>query len=298
MRTMQPGAYIIGETFCNLDGIHEMLMAIGMTMLQASDWMDNNSPERNECAHGEFLVEVAGRLCYKSFLPGMNANVTKVREGNDKYIANILKSKHGSVLEHAHVSIAFTNVSRVFTHEIVRHRAGCAFSQESLRYVRLDNLGCRRPSIFDNDTFLKEIYDQLGYSPGISGAEMGFDDWKARVQAEVDDAFIKAFTTSETCYKTLCDTFEIDSLKNFDQKKALTSAFRRVAPIGLTTNIIVTANHRAWRHMIELRTGPGVEEEMIDVIGQVASRMKTRYSNIYQDMEHVDASWKFANSKI
>lgn len=296
MKTVQPGAYIIGETFCNLDGIHEMLMALGMTVYQASDWMDNNSPAVGECAHGEFLVEVAGRLCYKSFLPGMNANVTKVREGNQKYIANILKSKHGSVLEHVHVSVAFTNVSRVFTHEIVRHRAGCAFSQESLRYVRLDNLGCRAPSIFDNDTFLQSIYDQLGY--GVSAVGMDFTDWKGRVQEEVQDAFVKAFTTSEACYKALCEIFEIDNLKDFEQKKALTSAFRRVAPIGLTTNIIVTANHRAWRHMIELRTGPGVEEEMIDVIGMVAAQMKNRYANIYQDMEHVDASWKFANSKI
>lgn len=294
MKTMQPGAYIIGETYCNLDSIHEMLMALGMTIYQASDWMDNNSPEKNKCAQGEFLAEVAGRLCYKSFLPGMNANVTKVREGNDKYIANILKSKHGSVLEHASVSIAFTNISRVFTHEIVRHRAGCAFSQESLRYVRLDNLGCRAPSIFDNDAFLQGIYDQLGYE----GIQLSFADWKVRVQEEVNDTFIKAFTTSEACYKALCETFEIDNLKDFEQKKALTSAFRRVAPIGLTTNIIVTANHRAWRHMIELRTGPGVEEEMVDVIGMVAALMKTRYSNIYQDMEHVDASWKFANSKI
>lgn len=294
MKTVQPGAYIIGETFCNLAGIHEMLMAIGMTMYQASDWMEDNSPEKNECAHGEFLVEVAGRLCYKSFLPGMNANVTKVREGNDKYIANILSSKHGSVLEHAHVSVAFTNVSRVFTHEIVRHRAGCAFSQESLRYVRLDNLGCRTPSIFYDDTFLTGIYNQLGYN----GAGMSFADWKTRVQEETTDAFVKAFTTSEECYRTLCNTFEIDNLKDFNKKKALTSAFRRVAPIGLTTNIIVTANHRAWRHMIELRTGSGVEEEMIDVIGMVAAQMKTRYSNIYQDMEHADGSWFFANSKI
>lgn len=293
MRTMQPGVYIIGETYSNLDGIHSMLMALGMTMYQASNWIDENQPQGN-CAHGEFLVEIAGRLCYKSFLPGMNANVTKIREGNDVYIGNILKSKHGSVLEHASVSIAFTNISRVFTHEIVRHRAGCAFSQESLRYVRLDNLGCRRPSIFDNDAFLQGIYDQLGYE----GIQLNFADWKTRVQEEVNDAFIKAFTTSEACYKTLCETFEIDNLKNFEQKKALTSAFRRVAPIGLTTNIIVTANHRAWRHMIELRSGPGVEEEMVDVMCSVGALMKQHYVNIYQDMEHTDAGWKFANSKI
>ena len=39
----------------------------------------------------------------------------------------------------------FRNVSRVFTHELVRHRAGSAFSQESLRYVRLTDIGFRVP---------------------------------------------------------------------------------------------------------------------------------------------------------
>ena len=57
----------------------------------------------------------------------------------------MLRSAHGSVLEHANYSFAFRNVSRVFTHELIRHRAGSAFSQESLRYVRLTDIGFRVP---------------------------------------------------------------------------------------------------------------------------------------------------------
>src|SRR5262249_32603417 len=84
---------------------------------------------------GELLVEFGGRACYRSWEPGLNVNVTKVRTDQREYFANILRSAHGSVLEHANYSFALRNVSRVLTHEIVRHRAGSAFSHDSLRYV-------------------------------------------------------------------------------------------------------------------------------------------------------------------
>src|SRR5258708_26509717 len=48
---------------------------------------------------------------------------------------NIKKQGHGSVLEHANYSILIEGVSRSLTHELVRHRAGFAYSQLSQRYV-------------------------------------------------------------------------------------------------------------------------------------------------------------------
>src|SRR5690606_28015896 len=94
----------------------------------------------------ERLCEVMGRLCYRSFEPGLNPNVTRVREGNETYLANILNVGHGSVIEHANLNFIFADVSRVFTHELVRHRAGTAMSQESLRFVRLDKLSAYVPT--------------------------------------------------------------------------------------------------------------------------------------------------------
>src|SRR5438128_9175021 len=76
----------------------------------------------------EYLTEAAGRVCYMSF--------AKPRPGGNKvYLEHILQVGHGSVLEHAVWNFIFAGVSRTLTHELVRHRAGWAYSQLSQRYV-------------------------------------------------------------------------------------------------------------------------------------------------------------------
>ncbi len=104
---------------------------------------------RIRCNAAELLVEFCGRACYRSWEPGLNKNVTRIREDQREYLRNLLSSLHGSVLEHANYTFAFRQVSRVFTHELVRHRAGSAFSQESLRYVRLTEIGFRVPEALE-----------------------------------------------------------------------------------------------------------------------------------------------------
>src|SRR4026209_179059 len=81
-----------------------------------------------ESTDGERLAEFAGRLCYMS---QKNPASRRTRE----YLENIKKQGHGSVLEHASYSLLLEGVSRSLTHELVRHRAGFAYSQLSPRHV-------------------------------------------------------------------------------------------------------------------------------------------------------------------
>lgn len=98
-------------------------------------FLDADCPNRQWVlgAHGatsdaETIPEVAGRTCYMSF--------DKPRPGGNKaYLEHILEVGHGSVLEHSAFNFIFTGVSRSFTHELVRHRAGFSYSQLSQRYV-------------------------------------------------------------------------------------------------------------------------------------------------------------------
>lgn len=262
MHVVEPKAIIMADTGC-LDGSQEFLDAIG-----ASEWPVPQDAQSD----GEILVEVAGRTCYKSFGTELNKNLTRVREGNMSYVGNILKTKHGSVLEHASTTVGFVNVSRIFTHELVRHRAGCAFSQESMRFVRLEDVGMFIPScIADNEIAVR--------------------------------SFENAVRNAEYAYSKLTDLLITDDMP-FSKKKEITSAIRRIAPSGHSTNIVVTANHRAWRHLFELRTAQGVEEEIGIVMSDLGLQFARRYPAFYQDMmpKIVEGQkWEtleFTNSKI
>ena len=84
---------------------------------------------RTEGASGfEELVEVAGRVCYMSFGPDQSPR------SNEDYIRNLIKMGHESVLEHASWTVLIADVSRAFTHQLVRHRPGFSFSQLSQQY--------------------------------------------------------------------------------------------------------------------------------------------------------------------
>lgn len=139
-QNLKPTAYFLGEPALNLMEVDRWLHSLGAD--------DFKLPEAEPC---EILIELAGRRCYKSFVPGLNPNVTKVREGNDVYLDNIHGVAHGSVEEHPMFFFAFEGISRVFTHELVRHRAGVAISQESLRYVRLEDVNYWIPTILKEE---------------------------------------------------------------------------------------------------------------------------------------------------
>ena len=124
MERIEPQVFFIGETKIRRNGMNAYLEAKGVP-----DWHTNAPSDAEE------LIEVFGRGCYQSFGTGLNPNISRVRKGNKTYLTNILNSAHGSVGEHPVANFMIVGASRVFTHELVRHRVGTAFSQESLRYV-------------------------------------------------------------------------------------------------------------------------------------------------------------------
>lgn len=254
MREATPRVLLVGHTRTEIVSISSYLSDLG-----ANDYV-MGLEERQDSPHGysEELLAFAGKLCYRSFEAGLNANVTKTRDF-DNYIADaILKTGHGSVLEHVSASFLFHDVSRVFTHELVRHRVGSAFSQESLRYVRLTDLGFWMPEV------LKEHDDPEGKGQKLIRETV---EHLEKVQAR------------------LANIYKIDDTKSFALKKALTSAFRRVAPIGLSTAILWTANLRTLRHVIALRTSRHAEEEMRLVFSKVAELCKQWWPRTFSDMD-------------
>lgn len=231
----------LAETKLNEDGVKQLAEHYA-----AMDWLERvRQLQPND---SEFLIELAGRACYKSFGVGINPNVTKIRDNPRDYLTNVLEKGDGSILEHATVTFAFLNVSRVFTHEIVRHRAGTAMSQESLRYVRPRDISLWLP-------------------PDLEPASEKFSETVEEIEKR---------------YHELESKFDWDNM-TFEQKKRVTSALRRILPDGIATNLIWTANHRTIRWVIEMRTHPSAEVEIRMIFGKVAEICIRDYPLLYAD---------------
>ena len=246
----EPKVFLIGETKVNDAGMQDYLAHIG-----APDW-ESDGP-----SDVELMSEVMARSCYRSFGTELNPNITRVRPNNQAHLANLIKTKHGSTLEHAWLNFMFCDVSRVVTHELVRHRAGTAVSQESLRFVRLTD-------------------DIDGYVPLV-----------IRETPEAMELFCQTFDQLGEVQMRLTELLKVDEPgMPFSEKKQITSAMRRLAPIGVATNIGWSANIRAVRHVIEMRTAPGAEEEIRLLFAKVAELCIERFPHLFGDYwaEEVD----------
>jgi thymidylate synthase (FAD) len=263
MRQVEPKIYLVGQTQLNTSGMEEFLTDIG-----SPKW----KPDKN-VSGGENLIEFMGRMCYRAWQPydeskpdATNPNVKKVRQGNDIYIKNILQSGHFSVIECCCVSIVLHNISRVFTHEIIRHRLA-SYSQESGRYVRATDI-------------------KIWIPPQVKQNNEAMNLW------------IQTLEYLENIQIKLAEIFGIDSITDFATKKILTSMFRRLAPMGIATTIGMTANLRSWRHILALRSGPGAEEEMQLVMRPLGELLQRLYPNVFQDMSWSPEGWKITNSEV
>lgn len=212
---------------------------------------------------GEVVAKFSGRLCYLSFgedagLEGGHKSI-RGRTTNESYLANILKVKHGSVLEHAVWTILIEGVSRALTHELVRHRAGFGFSQLSQRYVDESNIAFVLP-------------------PEIEEGSRAFELWSSACEASLQ-------SYRELLADLEASVGEEGSLTS--RRKRARQAARAVLPNAAETKIVVTGNARSWRHFIEMRGSTGADVEIRRLAVSVLRQLRDESPNIFGDLEIV-----------
>ncbi len=190
------------------------------------------------------VIERAGRTCYKS-----ESSISE--ESADKFIANILKRGHESVIEHEKITVRII-CDRGVTHELVRHRIA-SFSQESTRYCNYskDKFGGEltfiKPCFWDEET----------------------EDGKEKMKLwEESMAFI------EKRYKKLIEI------------GAKPEEARAILPNSLKTEIVVTMNLREWRHFFKLRTAQAAHPQIREIAGAILKEFKDKLPAIFSDLYH------------
>jgi thymidylate synthase (FAD) len=235
----EPKVYLVGRQDLDRSQIDRFLDEHGMT------WQTDTE------VGGEQLAEAGGRLCYLSFGKG--------RKTNAEYIGNIISQKHGSVLEHAVWNFIIAGVSRSFTHELVRHRAGFAYSQLSQRYVDESIASYIEPDIIADDETLHDVW-------------------------------LRAVEVSHQAYLTLVAGLMeklVDMEDRTQRRKLARQAARSVLPNATETMIFVSANGRALRHFIEMRASEWAEVEIRKVALAILRIMQREAPNLFSDYDIV-----------
>jgi thymidylate synthase (FAD) len=107
----------------------------------------------------ERVIAAAARLCY-SERSGEDLFENLSDEEVKKLVKNILNLGHYSVLEHVSFTFSISGISRVTTHQLVRHRVGCSYSQRSQRYIKEDNFDYIIPPSIQERPELLEKYNE------------------------------------------------------------------------------------------------------------------------------------------
>lgn len=199
---------------------------------------------------GERLAEFGGRICYSAF------GKKQGRRTNQEYLANILNEAHGSVLEHGVWTFAISGVSRSLTHELIRHRVGMSPSELSQRYVDLEDV-------------------QFVLPPDIEFCTSMYDLWETACGSALES------------YNQLAEALMIKFKQEYphmelrDRRKHARQAARSVLPNCTETHIVLTANARALRHIIQLRGAEGAEIEIRRFAGYLLEIMQFEAPNLF-----------------
>ncbi|GIW66210.1 MAG: hypothetical protein KatS3mg095_0108 [Candidatus Parcubacteria bacterium] len=215
-----------------------------------SDYKNNfekylNDPDK--LTNGTQLIKFAAQLCYMSFGPKRTWN-----KDADKYFDNIKSSGHGSVLEHSYYSFLLYGVSRSLTHELVRHRAGFAYSQQSQRYVSGNLIRFVERKEFQLNKKLHNLFEKR-----IDRIKKEYEKIYNLLKKEQNESKILGASSDD------------DSHLKTELRKKLNQTARSVFTNETEAPIVVTANIRSWRHTIEMRANNYAETEIRELFFRI-----------------------------
>jgi thymidylate synthase (FAD) len=205
---------------------------------------------RDNLTDSEMITKFAGQLDYLSFGQGHTPN-----DKASNYFGRIRSEGHGSVLEHVNFGILCWGISRSCTHEIVRHRAGFAYSQVSQRYVTRVRF-VERPEFQTSET----MHNQF---------EKRIDLIRSQYEMMLSELVFMIPETKDE--------------RPTEYRKRLRQTARAILPNETETSILITANVRAWRHFLEMRANEHAETEIRRLAIEIYLLLCTEAPMLFED---------------
>lgn len=212
------------------------------------------------------VMWVAARTCYSEKSPiemwenkygevsdGCEHSCEYIKQCTDnhwKLVKQVLSSGHQSIAEHVYFTFTIEGISRACSHQLVRHRAGIVFSQQSQRYVEIKESKEELSEVLNRyeGPEMKEICDKY------------FVDFKDRVDADL----VKTLWH----YRDLID----GGCKAEDA--------RNVLPNATKTNLVMSCNLRELIHMSNLRLCTRAQVEIRNLFQAIKEEVETKEERI------------------
>ena len=180
----------------------------------------------------ERIVAASAKLCYSpvsavSLLDDLDALKTM------NFLDKLMDLGHHSPLEHISFTFAVEGVSRVLTHQLVRHRIA-SYSQQSQRYVKLEQFEYITPPAISENAEAKAIFEKA----------MNADQ-------ETYHQLVELLEASYT-ERYLSEGMNMQRAKAAAEKSAIEDA-RFVFPNACESKIVVTMNARSLINFFEHR---------------------------------------------
>lgn len=236
------------------------------------------------------LGSFAAKSCYDSFGIDGRSNIDNQR--------SILESRHGSILEHIHISIFIEGITRALSLELNRHR-NLAISQRSTRYVKEED------SAIVLDPYYAELFKkynmEINNFVGSNGLPLCNPHWfgiaeeeKRRDGSPYPDDYIVIKQFLDSAENSIAiyglqvkELMELNPLKlsGFDLRKFARGKARNLLPHGLETRALYSASLREWRWVIECRSSKHAEPEIRRLAHVLLQTLKSSVALFFDDFE-------------
>lgn len=210
----------------------------------------------NYTENAELEIEKGCRTCYSSW------HRFNPPESTKELIQKVIRKAHMSVLEHSSATFRIKEISRVCSHELVRHRL-FSYSQESQRYVCYAD----KPGRGKTKDFKFITPDSIGI-PVYSCA--------GTIISKKDIIKASYYKLAQAAY-TLYESMLAEGIPPEDA--------RYILPQATTTEIVVTGNLRTWREFLYKRCHPRAHWEIRQMANQIKDILIEKFPNVFFDFK-------------
>lgn len=229
-----------------------------------------------------YNLEIASRNCYNSYdkmgctTPQEFCSIQNYPEkcimtdcekhSSQKLIKALIKKGHHSILEFGQITVRLVTNRGVLA-ELTRHRIGVSFAVQSTRYVKYDNIEFIRP-VWCSNVILGQ--HTIEWNDNLIGTRK-----EGQLNPELPPA--------ENIF------FWHQALAERDYNWLITSGWaperaREALPNSLKTEIIMSGNYRAWRHLFKLRTSKAAHPQFRALLKPLLKELKEQIPIIFDDI--------------